>query len=111
MAIVETAVSQEKQLVVCSHNEWDPLEEVIVGRVSGGAVPPWHVTLQAATPKESWELLKLLSGKPAPDAMVQAAQRDLDQFIQILEGEGITCRKNDIRKELESWGAFARVRT
>ncbi len=100
MATAETESTKQKETkqkerIVCSHNEWDPLEEVIVGRVSGGAVPPWHVTLQAATPKESWELLKLLSGKPAPDAMVQAAQRDLDQFIHILQSEGITVRRPD----------------
>ena len=27
---------------VGSYNEWDPLEEVIVGVVDGAAVPPWH---------------------------------------------------------------------
>ena len=84
--------NEASQPVVCSYNEWDPLEEVIVGRVDGGAVPPWHVTLQAATPQESWELLKLLSGKPAPDAMVQAAQRDQEEFVKILEREGVIVR-------------------
>ena len=28
---------------VCSHNEWDPLEEVIVGRVTGAMLPTRHV--------------------------------------------------------------------
>ena len=73
MAIAESEVVKENQSLVCSYNEWDPLEEVIVGRVSGGSVPPWHVSLQSATPKDSWELLKLLSAKPAPDAMAAAS--------------------------------------
>ena len=94
---------EAQQSVVCSYNEWDPLEEVIVGRVDGGAVPPWHVTLQAATPQESWELLKLLSGKPAPDAMVQAAQRDQAEFVAILEAEGIKVRRPDPIPQTESF--------
>ena len=28
---------------VCSHNEWDPLEEIIVGRIEGAHVPPLTV--------------------------------------------------------------------
>ena len=28
---------------VCSYNEWDPLEEVIVGRVTGAMLPTRHV--------------------------------------------------------------------
>ena len=27
--------------VVNAHNEWDPLEEVIVGIVDGAMIPPW----------------------------------------------------------------------
>lgn len=30
-----------RQCPVWSHNEWDPLEEVIVGRVEGAMVPPF----------------------------------------------------------------------
>ena len=31
---------------VWSHNEWDPLEEVIVGRVEGATVPPFTVEVK-----------------------------------------------------------------
>ena len=81
--------------VVCSYNEWDPLEEVIVGRVEGAAVPPWHVSLQSATPAHSWDLLRALSGQPAPPAIVQAAQSDLNQFIEILQKAGVKVRQPD----------------
>jgi glycine amidinotransferase len=81
--------------VVCSHNEWDPLEELIVGRVEGAAVPPWHVTLMSATPQRSWDLLKVLSGQPAPPQFVDAARREMDEFIRILQSEGITVRRPD----------------
>ncbi len=31
---------------VGSYNEWDPLEEVIVGVIDGAAVPPWHPAME-----------------------------------------------------------------
>ena len=80
---------------VNSYNEWDPLEEVIVGRVTGAAVPPWHISLQSATPEHSWDLLKVLSAKPAPSAFVEAARRDVEQFVHILEAEGVKVRRPD----------------
>ena len=35
---------------VSSFNEWDPLEEVVVGVVDGATVPEWHVALRATMP-------------------------------------------------------------
>lgn len=35
--VATTNVSRKSP--VCSYNEWDPLEEVIVGRVDGATVP------------------------------------------------------------------------
>ncbi len=33
--------------VVDTHNEWDPLEEIIVGIVDGALIPPWDVIMEA----------------------------------------------------------------
>uniref|UniRef100_A0A8C6VLJ9 Glycine amidinotransferase n=1 Tax=Naja naja TaxID=35670 RepID=A0A8C6VLJ9_NAJNA len=33
---------------VCSHNEWDPLEEVIVGRAENARVPPFTVEVKVS---------------------------------------------------------------
>lgn len=79
--------------VVCSHNEWDPLEEVVVGRVEGSAVPPWHVTLQSTAPRSTWDVLKVLSGTQVPTALVSAAQRNLDAFLEILNTAGVRVRR------------------
>lgn len=83
------------QPVVCSYNEWDPLEEVIVGHVTGAAVPPWHVCIQSSAPAHSWDLLQMFSGKPAPPAFVDAAKKNLDELIRILESQGVTVRRPD----------------
>ncbi len=36
---------------VNSFNEWDPLEEVIVGVIDDACVPTWDVTLEATMPE------------------------------------------------------------
>ncbi len=36
------------------HNEWDPLEEVIVGTLEGASVPEWNIQLRSTMPKKWW---------------------------------------------------------
>ena len=45
---METNTETAKSNAYCpvnSHNEWDPLEEAIVGVVDGATFPPYHITL------------------------------------------------------------------
>ena len=79
--------------VVNSYNEWDPLEEVIVGVMDGACVPPWHLMLQATLPSRHWDFFKKFGGQPFPPEMIAAANRDLERLAQILEGEGVTVRR------------------
>jgi len=80
---------------VWSWNEWDPLEEVIVGRVEGAIVPAWDEIDYAAHSVEDHEELFAQQGKPLPNAAVEAAQKELDNFVHILEAEGVTVRRPD----------------
>src|SRR5207244_11722149 len=41
----ERTAETANSCVVNSWNEWDPLEEVVVGRLEGAAAPPSHVTM------------------------------------------------------------------
>lgn len=81
--------------VVSSHNEWDPLEEVIVGRVDGATVPSWHVALRATMPESSWSFFREQGGRPFPPDLLAAAERELEELVRILEGEGVTVRRPD----------------
>lgn len=56
----------KENLVVNSHNEFDPLEEVIVGRVEGSTIPEWHVSGKAVWPTKWWDMYKTKSGQPFP---------------------------------------------
>lgn len=43
--------------VVNVHNEWDPLEETIVGTVEGAMIPPWDVIMEATLHKREMGFL------------------------------------------------------
>jgi len=76
---------------VCSHNEWDPLEEVIVGSVAGAAqmgVEP------ALTPYlTSPELHAHYRPGPRSAAEVDAAEEQLDHLQRLLEERGVVVRR------------------
>ncbi len=67
--------------IVNAHNEWDPLEEIIVGVVEGALVPPWDIIMEAALHGEDlWDFHKINGGKPWPEEMLKAAKKDHDEF-------------------------------
>ena len=82
--------------VVNSWNEWDPLEEVVVGRLEGAVIPPYHVTVTFNVPSFTAKLHRLVAGWRYPKWMVKRAQTELDGFIKLLEGEGVKVRRPDI---------------
>ena len=79
--------------VVNSYNEWDPLEEVVVGVADGACIPNWHVALKATMPKVYWDFFVQQGGKPFPPEVIDGARRDLDGFVRLLEDEGVTVRR------------------
>lgn len=90
-------VKQEKEVkefpVVNSYNEWDLLEEVIVGVIEGATVPSWHITLEATMPVKHREFFQKYGGKPYPEEKIEAARKDLEEFAHILEAEGVIVRR------------------
>lgn len=84
---------------VNSYTEWDPLEEVIVGRLEGAYFSSWNVINHHTVPPGQWDAVTAkigAAGIPYPKHMVAAAQRELDEFIHILTAEGVTVRRPDI---------------
>lgn len=78
-----------------SHNEWDPLEEVIVGVIDGAAVPPWDVALEATMPPDAWDFYRANGGGAFPEHEVDAAREELEGFVRALQAEGVTVRRPD----------------
>lgn len=86
----------EARPVACpvnSYNEWDPLEEVIVGRLDGATIPPGHITVTYNVPRAVAQLVKIFGGMRYPRWMRRAAERQLDEFIHVLEAEGVRVRR------------------
>jgi glycine amidinotransferase len=78
--------------VVNSHNEWDPLEEVVVGIADGAHVPAWSPMIAATTPEDQCGFFQRLGGRPFPAEVVDAAKRDLDGLAELLQREGVVVR-------------------
>lgn len=89
--------------VVWTCNEWDPLEEVIVGNPLGARYPnPDRSTLLAEFPDRSVE--ELPQG-PFPARVIEETEEDLNDFVAALEQQGVTVRRP------ETWPHDARFST
>ena len=88
---------KKKYPVVNTHNEWDPLEEIIVGTVEGATIPPWETVTPAVVHHEHLlDFYRKNGGQPWPQEMLDAALKDIAEFVQILESEGVTVRRPSI---------------
>lgn len=94
--MTDTNISNNDICPVNSYNEWDPLEEVIVGRLEGATIPAYHVTVTYNIPAKTARLYRPFSGRRYPKFLVKRAQKELDEFIHILESEGVVIRRPDI---------------
>jgi glycine amidinotransferase len=90
--------TQAAEASVCpvnSHNEWDPLEEIIVGRLEGSNIPSYHVAVTFNIPPSTAKLFRFAAGRRFPGWMIRKARKELDEFIHILEAEGVKVRRPD----------------
>lgn len=96
-SLVDSRGSEGIDCVVNSHNEWDPLEEIIVGRIDHSVFPQQDHYLRGGIPENLYNLLRFIGGlKRRPKKLFyDAAQKELDEFIHILEAEGVKVRRPD----------------
>ncbi|QKW08917.1 amidinotransferase [Streptomyces sp. NA04227] len=94
---------------VSSYTEWDPLEEVIVGILDDARFPQWHPSLEPVIPTQQHETFRQRGGEEFPPEIVKAANEELEEFVRILEGEGVTVRRPEPipQGQLYSTGAWA----
>lgn len=77
--------------IVSVHNEWDTLEEVIVGSAAGARVPARDISLHAIEYRdERWE--NIPSG-PFPPNVIAEAEESLDELAEILGLHGVTVHR------------------
>ncbi|MFJ8535432.1 amidinotransferase [Streptomyces sp. NPDC093591] len=80
---------------VNSHNEWDPLEEIIVGRLDAATIPSKHPVVACNMPPWAARLQGLAAGFRYPRVLIERAQYELDGFIALLRSLGITVMRPD----------------
>ena len=80
---------------VCSYNEWDPLEEIIVGHPIEAHVPPFTVEVKANTNEKHWGFYQQNERQLFPAEFVRKATEEIDEFCRVLELEGVTVRRPD----------------
>lgn len=90
---------------VCSHNEWDPLEEVVVGTVDGAMLPSQEPVADSVLDAEQRRFFRANAGRPFPKERMDAARRELDGLCRLLEAEGITVRRPEPQDHSREFGA------
>lgn len=81
---------------VNSYNEWDPLEEVIVGDLANAMWSSWNIITRETIPpfaSECRDELEVNAGRPFSRELIEAGERDLLSFIHILESESVRVRR------------------
>jgi glycine amidinotransferase len=82
-------------LAVSSHNEWDPLEEVIVGTIEGVTIPPLTHEMKVMVRRNYWDYYRAHAGEPYPEHLVRGAAKALNNLQQVLEDEGVKVTRPD----------------
>lgn len=93
----ETTANPAQAGAVWSTNGWDPLEEVIVGRLEGAVCVPWSLGME---PYPHYRAAALRHGgvprsKLDPPEALAAAHADLEGFVALLESMGVRVRRPD----------------
>lgn len=103
----DMAASEDVQAFrpVCSHNEWDPLEEVIVGIAEGACVPPWMDMFEGILPEDGHAFWRRNAGLPFEPQLLDRIRAELGQFIELLDRRGVIVRRPQRQDKLATFGA------
>ncbi|MGB5291567.1 MAG: hypothetical protein WBN41_08980, partial [Lysobacterales bacterium] len=78
---------------VWSCNEWDPLEEVIVGNPLKARFPTADLSTRLAEfPDRS---LADIPRGPFPQQIIEETEEDLNAFVEVLQAQGVTVKRPD----------------
>lgn len=94
-AVPLTFPKPEESPVNC-FNEWDPLEEVIVGRPDGAKYPKMRPEVKATLQPEWYEHMYEHENKPYPAETIEGAEKEVAHLVHILEQEGVKVRRGDL---------------
>ena len=70
--------------MIHSYNEWDPIQEIVVGRADFANWPGNDPVFSKESEKTTWKETPVPSG-PVPDWIIDEANEDLDMLASVLE--------------------------
>ncbi len=89
----EPAKEPDSERLVWSWNEWDPLEEIVVGTADGAYFNPTEPGYQPKIPDPHLQRQLLWPRGPKHPDVIDAAQVQLEGLVQALESEGVIVRR------------------
>ena len=78
-----------------SHNEWDPLVEVIVGSAKN-SVGTLSWLKPGEIPKETLDEAKDLARKACPEIIMEEVEEDLDGLAKVLKELGVIVHRPEV---------------
>ena len=88
--------SRAYSVPVSCHNEWDPLEEIVVGRLQGACVPPLTAEVRATLSDSKYQFFTERGGGRFPLQHTEKAITEVENFCSILKGEGVIVHRPDV---------------
>ncbi len=85
-------------------NEWDPLEEVVVGVLDGLLIPPYEPVMEGCMYDDIKPMFKNQYGGSWPKEEIAEAEKDLNEFVHILEAEGCKVVRPEIMDYRKPFG-------
>ncbi len=87
--------SPTQSSLVCAYNEWDPLEEVVVGRATNARIAQSDCGLFAIEYREFKSHDRIPSG-PYSHRVIGETEEDLETLVEALEKLGVAVRRPEI---------------
>lgn len=87
------------------HNEWDPLEEMIVGIATGARVPSPDRGLFALDYSANVQAQEDIPTGPYGARVINEAEEDLAAFAEFLRGAGVTVRRPKVTDHSRRFGS------
>lgn len=81
---------------ISTHNDWDPLKEIIVGRADGARIPTVDVsTMSFSYAGHNINDIKKIEG-PHPKWLIDEANEDINQLVNVLQKCGVKVHRPEI---------------
>lgn len=90
-------------MTVNSYNDWDPLEEIIIGTPQFSNVPRHDISMEHFYQTKVDNTADFLQG-PVPDRVVEETEEDFQQIVAILEEFGVTVKRPQPFDQAKTYG-------